>query len=149
MSESEELTSIKIKSLVSSAKSRYRKDTKIQCPAFDNETLRVNAFFWVHLENQKNKRQRTFQDISNRLNALDKMFSIIQTIPYYQDYYKGKDKNTIIHFWTLLATIDRVRYCIVVRKRGKNGNKHIYSIIPNWKGYIPREESSKYELIER
>ncbi len=149
MNESEELTSLKINNRISEAKKKYRKSTKIQCPAFNNEALQVNAYFWKHLELQKNKRQRTFQDISNRLNALDKMFHIIQTIPYYQDCYQGKDHNTIVHFWTLLATIEDIRYCVVVRKRGKQGNKHIYSIIPNWKGYIPREEASKYKLIER
>jgi len=139
MSENERLTSSAIKGLILKAKKQYRKKTKIQCPAFDNEALIINAFFWTHLELQKNRRQRTFKDISTRLNALDNMIDIVEAIPYYQDYYKGKDKNTIIHFWTLLATIDDIRYGIVIRKRGNQGNKHIYSIIPNWKGHIPRE----------
>jgi len=142
----ENITSSEISNLITQSKKKYRKQTKIQCPAFNEETLRINASFWTHLELQKNKRQRSFIDIIHRVNALDKMYYIIRHIPFYQDYYTGKDKNTIIHFWTLLATIEEVRYCVVIRKRGKQGNKHIYSIIPNWKGYIPRKESNDHKI---
>jgi len=142
----ENITSLDINDLITQSKKKYRKQTKIQCPAFSKETLHINASFWTHLELQKNKRQRSFIDIISRVNALDKMYNIIKHIPFYQDYYKGKDHNTIIHFWTLLATIEDVRYCVVVRKRGKQGNKHIYSIVPNWKGYIPRKESNEHRI---
>ena len=71
------------------------------------------------------------------------MFHILKTSFYYQDYFKGKDKNNIIHYWTILATYNDIRYCIVIRKIGKQGNRHLYSIIPNWKGYIPREEANR------
>jgi len=142
----ENITSSDINDLILQAKKKYRKQTKIQCPEFNKETLHLNASFWTHLELQKNKRQRSFRDIITRLKALDKMYYIINHIPFYQDYYKGKDHNTIIHFWTLLATIEDVRYCVVVRKRGKQGNKHIYSIIPNWQGYIPRKTSDEHKI---
>ena len=127
-------------------KKRYRKITKLQSPAFQNEAIVLNANFWNHLKFQKNKKPRSEQDIIVRLNAIDKMIEIIEHSLYYQDYYIGKDKNSSIHFWTILATYDNIRYCVVIRKKGKQGNKHIYSIIPNWKGYIPRIEASKLKI---
>jgi hypothetical protein len=74
------------------------------------------------------------------------MIQIVETSPYYQDYYIGKDKNNIIYFWILLATIDEIRYGVIIRKKGKQGNKHIYSIIPNWHGFIPREELNNHKI---
>ncbi len=117
-------------------KKKYRKKTKIQSLAFNNEAIILGAEFWKHLMFQKNRRLRTDEDINIRLNAIDKMIDIIETTPYYQDYYIGKDKNNIIHFWILLAMIEEIRYGVIIRKKGQQGNKHIYSIIPNWHGLI-------------
>jgi len=98
------------------------------------------------LKYQKNKRNRTVKDLHQRLISLDIMFDILKTVPYYQDYFLGKDKNNIIHFWTILVIVNHVRYGIIIRKIGKQGNKHLYSIIPNWKGYIPRVEASEHKI---
>jgi hypothetical protein len=135
------MTREEIEDLFSKTKKRLRKRTKLQSPAFKNEALVINADFWNHLKFQKNKKPRTHEDILSRLRAIDTMIEIIENAPYYQDYFTGKDKNNIMHFWTILATCNDIRYCVVVRKKGKQGNKHIYSIIPNWRGYIPRAET--------
>ena len=135
-----------IKEKFKKIKRKYRKKTKIQSLAFDNEAIVLGADFWKHLMFQKNRRLRTDDDINKRLNAIEKMIKIVETSPYYQDYYIGKDKNTIMHFWILLATIDETRYGVIVRKKGKQGNKHIYSIIPNWHGFIPREETTNHKI---
>ena len=135
-----------IKEKFKKIKRKYRKKTKIQSLVFDNEAIVLGADFWKHLMFQKNRRLRTDDDINKRLNAIEKMIKIVETSPYYQDYYIGKDKNTIMHFWILLATIDETRYGVIVRKKGKQGNKHIYSIIPNWHGFIPREETTNHKI---
>ena len=135
-----------IKEKFKETKKRYRKKTKVQSLAFKNEAIVLGADFWKHLMFQKNRRLRSDKDINSRLNAIDKMLEIIERTPYYQDYYVGKDKNNIIYFWILLATIDEIRYGIIVRKKGKQGNKHIYSIIPNWHGFIPRDEMNNHKI---
>ena len=135
-----------IKEKFKKIKRKYRKKTKIQSLAFDNEAIVLGADFWKHLMFQKNRRLRTDDDINKRLNAIEKMIKIVETSPYYQDCYIGKDKNTIMHFWILLATIDETRYGVIIRKKGKQGNKHIYSIIPNWHGFIPREETTNHKI---
>ena len=121
-------------------KNKYRKKTKIQCPAFDNEALILGADFWKHLILKKNKRLRTVEDMNSRLNAVDKMIIIVEKSIFFQDYYIGKEKNKIIYYWTLLAVVNDVRYGVVIRKKGKQGNRHIYSIIPNFRGIIPRSD---------
>ena len=142
----EKLLDEKVETLFETLKKRYRKNTKVQCPAFENEPIHVNTIFWKHLKYQKNKRNRTVKDLHQRLISLDIMFNILKTVPYYQDYFTGKDKNNIIHFWTILVIVNHVRYGIIIRKIGKQGNKHLYSIIPDWKGYIPRVEASKHKI---
>jgi len=142
----ENLLEEKVETLFETLKKRYRKNTKVQCPAFENEPIHVNTIFWKHLKYQKNKRNRTVKDLHQRLISVDIMFDILKTVPYYQDYFLGKDKNNIIHFWTILVIVNHVRYGIIIRKIGKQGNKHLYSIIPNWKGYIPRVEASEHKI---
>jgi len=142
----ENLLEEKVETLFETLKKRYRKNTKVQCPAFENEPIHINTIFWKHLKYQKNKRNRTVKDLHQRLISLDIMFDILKTVPYYQDYFLGKDKNNIIHFWTILVIVNHVRYGIIIRKIGKQGNKHLYSIIPNWKGYIPRVEASEHKI---
>ena len=142
----ENLLEEKVETLFEILKKRYRKNTKVQCPAFENEPIHINTIFWKHLKYQKNKRNRTVKDLHQRLISLDIMFDILKTVSYYQDYFLGKDKNNIIHFWTILVIVNHVRYGIIIRKIGKQGNKHLYSIIPNWKGYIPRVEASENKI---
>jgi len=142
----ENLIEQKVETLFETLKKRYRKNTKIQCPAFENEPIHINTIFWKHLKYQKNKRNRTVKDLHQRLISLDIMFDILKTVSYYQDYFLGKDKNNIIHFWTILVIVNHARYGIIIRKIGKQGNKHLYSIIPNWQGYIPRVEASEHKI---
>jgi len=132
-----------IEKKIKQIKNKYRKKTKIQCPAFDNEALILGADFWKHLLLQKNKRLRTVEDMNGRLNSVDKMVEIVENTFYYQDFYTGKEKSKIIYYWTILAVINDIRYGVIIRKKGKQGNKHIYSIIPNFKGIIPRSDRDK------
>jgi len=122
-------------------KNKYRKTRKIQCPAFNNEPIILGTHFWTHIKFNKNKRKRTNSVILSKLNSIKAMIDITKNITYFQDTHIGKDKNTIMHFWTIIAMVDGTRYGIIIRKKGKQGNKHFYSIIPNYKGSIPRKES--------
>lgn len=140
------LSEEKVETLFETLKKRHRKNTKIQCPAFQNEPIHINTHFWKHLKYQKNKRSRTVEDLHSRLVSIDIMFEILKTTPYYQDYFIGKDKNNTIFFWTILVVVNHVRYGVIIRKIGKQGNKHLYSIIPNWQGYIPRVEADKHRI---
>jgi len=81
--------------------------------------------------------------MNGRLNSVDKMVEIVENTFYYQDFYTGKEKSKIIYYWTILAVINDIRYGVIIRKKGKQGNKHIYSIIPNFKGIIPRSDRDK------
>ena len=132
-----------IEKKIKQIKNKYRKKTKIQCPAFDNEALILGADFWKHLSLQKNKRLRTVEDMNGRLNAVDKMVEIVENTFYYQDSYRGKEKSKTIYYWTIIAVINDIRYGVIIRKKGKQGNKHIYSIIPNFRGVIPRSDRDK------
>lgn len=132
-----------IEKKIKQIKNKYRKKTKIQCPAFDNEALILGADFWKHLLLQKNKRLRTVEDMNGRLNAVDKMVEIVENTFYYQDSYTGKEKSKTIYYWTIIAVINDIRYGVIIRKKGKQGNKHIYSIIPNFRGVIPRSDRDK------
>jgi len=45
-----------IEKKIKQIKNKYRKKTKIQCPAFDNEALILGADFWKHLLLQKKQK---------------------------------------------------------------------------------------------
>lgn len=130
-----------IEKKIKEMKHKYRKKTKIQCPAFDNETIRLGTHFWTHIQLSRNERVRPNSEILLRLNAVEMMIDIIENISYFQDTHIGKNKNSIMYFWTIIAMVNGIRYGIIIRRKGKQGNKHFYSIIPNYKGCIPRKES--------
>lgn len=119
---------------------KYRKKSKVQCPAFDNEPVHINTHFWTHIRLQRNERPRADEEVLKRLRAIDKMIDIVENSKRYQDFYRGKDKNKILYYWTFIAVINDIHYGVIVRRKGKTGNKHFYSIIPDYRGYIPRVE---------
>jgi len=125
---------------------KYRKKSKVQCPAFDNEPVHINTHFWTHIRLQRNERPRADEEVLKRLRAIDKMIDIVESSKRYQDFYQGKDKNKILYYWTFIAVIDDIHYGVIVRRKGKSGNKHFYSIIPNYRGYIPRDQRAKVYL---
>ena len=86
---------------------------------------------------------RTVEDMNSRLNSVDKMVEIVENTFYYQDFYTGREKSKIIYYWTILGVVNDIRYGVIIRKKGKQGNKHIYSIIPNFRGVIPRSDRDK------
>ena len=59
----ENLIEQKVETLFETLKKRHRKNSKIQCPAFENEPIHINTIFWKHLKYQKNKRSRTVKDL--------------------------------------------------------------------------------------
>jgi len=124
-------------------KEKYRKRTKIQCPAFLGEPVHLSTHFWTHVRLQRNERPRTEQEVLERLSSIDIMIEIIESSSYYQDYYENVIRNKKFYYWTFIAVIDAVRYGVIIRRKGKTGNRHFYSIIPNYEGYIPREKRLK------
>jgi len=132
-----------IEKKIKEIKNRYRKKTKIQCPAFNNEAIILGTHFWTHIQLSRNERVRPNAEILARLNSVETMINIVENIAYYQDFYIGKNKNNIMYFWTIIAVVNEVRYGVIIRRKGKQGNKHFYSIIPNYEGCIPREKKLK------
>jgi len=132
-----------IEKKIKQVKNKYRKKTKIQCPAFNNETVMLGTHFWTHIQLSRNERIRPNKEILLRLNAVETMIDIVENITHFQDFYIGKDKNTIMYFWTIIAIVNDIRYGVIIRRKGKQGNKHFYSIIPNYEGCIPRDKKLK------
>ncbi len=124
-------------------KDKYRKKTKIQCPAFNNEPIHLNTHFWTHIRLQRNERPRADEEVFNRLKAIDIMINIIESSKHYQDFHQGKERNKTFYYWTFIAVVDDVHYGVIVRRKGKTGNKHFYSVIPDYQGYIPRSKRVK------
>ena len=107
------------------------------------KTIEINLYKYDDALNRKN--QRIAEQFARHIegNSVDTMIEIVENITYYQDFYIGKNKNNIMYFWTIIAVVDEVRYGVIIRRKGKQGNKHFYSIIPNYEGCIPREKKLK------
>lgn len=115
----------------------YRKWNQSYCPPLGQ--IHINTHFWTHLKENKNRRLRPHRDVINRLRAIKQTKKLLESISHFQDEYEENDGSKKVKYWFIVGHTKHGRLGIVLRKV-QQGKIHLYSIIPNWKGYIPREK---------
>lgn len=100
----------------------------------------INKHFWDHIIYHRNKRRRTNKEILERLRHLNNTIKILQNTVYYQDKYSVIDGSRKIYFIFVRGILNNKGIGIVLRRIHNNNKYHLYSIIPDWNGYIPRIE---------
>lgn len=98
----------------------------------------VNKHFWDHIIYNRNKRRRSNKEIVDRLRHIKNSIKILQNTIYYQDKYTIEDNSRKLHFIFVRAISNDKAIGIVLRRIHNNKKYHLYSIIPDWNGYIPR-----------
>lgn len=110
---------------------------------FEDENINkidVNKHFWDHIKYHRNNRRRSNKEIIERLRAIKKTIIILEKTIYIQDKYTIKESSKNIKFIFIKGILYGKGIGIVLRSIHNNKKYHLYSIIPDWNGYIPRIE---------
>ncbi len=117
---------------------------------FEDEKINridVNKYFWDHIKYNRNKRRRSNKEIVDRLRAIKRTKKILEKTIYIQDKYIIQESSKIVKFIFIKGILDGNGIGIVLRSMHNNKKYHLYSIIPNWNGYIPRLEQINGNVI--
>ena len=137
------ITEEDIDRIFNQSKKKYRKWNHSNCPAIGK--ININTHFWRHIKENKNRRLRPYKDVIHRLRAIRQTKKLLESISHVQDIYEENKGSQKIKYWCIVGHNEHNRLGIILRKV-QNGHIHLYSIIPNWKGYIPRERLINKEI---
>jgi hypothetical protein len=135
------ITIKEVDNLLKQKKKQYRKLKEIKInflESTEKQKIDINSHFWQHLIIHHNNKKRPTKDIHSRLLILDDAFKVLQNSNYYQDKYLWQQSSKKAEYIFILGNIKDKKIGIVIRRNGQTKTYHLYSIIPNWKGYIPR-----------
>lgn len=131
------------KSLFERKKKKFRKLKKLKVnflPKDEKNMIMINTHFWKHLNHNKNNQKRSFKDVILRLYNIKNAITLLENTHHYQDKYSIITNSKKEDFIFIVSHINANRLGIVLRRSHSNRTYHLYSIIPNWKGYIPRQD---------
>ena len=122
----------------------YRKIGKIACPAFKNELVYFTSEGFNHLIFKGNRTERTKHDQITKLKLLGRAIELVRIATTYQEYEESIKEFTIkkfkqrvreskiVKYWGLIAIMNSFKIKVIVRQVGDNGQRHFWSVIPNW-----------------
>lgn len=117
------------------AKSFFKKNKSVCCPAFPKEQVALNSKALSHLfyKGANKKSGRPIKEIETRVNLLPTALKVLTLMPLAQE------ENTLVNkegkvcvYWAFEAVVDKRRIKVIVRQVGK-GKKHFWSVIPAWR----------------
>ena len=130
------------KKIKENAENFYKKIGRINCPAFNSETVYFNSEGFNHLIYKK-KSERSKNDQITKFKLLSIAKEIIFISTTFQEYdeglaeitrkrFKKRVKETVaVRYWGLVAIVRNRKVKVIIRQIG-NGQKHFFSVIPAW-----------------
>lgn len=124
----------KLKGAVRTAKTRYKKTTYVESPAFANEKVYFRDSGFNHLI-RKGKRLRSEKEIIRRLHLLHHVTHIVKSAGKYTEYreiIKERPGNTqsisVARFWSLVHIVQGKEIRVIIRQINKEP-KHFFSVM--------------------
>ncbi len=112
---------------INSKRVYYKSLEKVFCPYVDSDVLLTSSGF-KHLIWKSNQVPRKTKDIEDRMEALDKLVTILSKSGTLQEFEQSEDRK----FYCFIAIVDNKKYKVVITKYNVNRYKFV-SIIPKWK----------------
>src|SRR3989344_4525249 len=121
----------------------YKKIGKILCPAF-NDFVYFNSEGFNHLVFKSSRSERIKNDQITKFKLLAKAKELITKTTTHQEYdesikefdvqkYKKRLRESKrVKYWGVIAIMNGWKIKVIVRQIGDNGQKHFWSVIPNW-----------------
>lgn len=137
------------------AKKIYKDIKPVYSPYFQEEiSFNSEGFNHIRYKGDRKERHRKVQEIRYKyLHFAPKIIKLSKTLQEYDEasqfivekINKRKDKVLKkVKYYGFIAIIEKRKFKVIVRQVG-NGNKHFWSIIPNWK---TRQSSDGKKLIQ-
>ena len=91
-----------------------------------------------------NRTERTKQDQITKLKLLGRAVELVRIATTHQEYeesikefsvkkFKQKVRESkIVKYWGLIAIMNGWKIKVIIRQIGDNGQRHFWSVIPNW-----------------
>ncbi len=105
----------------------YKSLEKVFCPYVESDVLLTSSGF-KHLIWKSNQVPRRSEDIMERMEALDKLATILSKSGTLQEFEQSDDRV----FYCFIAIVEKKKYKVVITKYNINKYKFV-SIIPKWK----------------
>lgn len=139
-----------MRKLKEQARKFFREVGSVQCPAFPKETITFNSKGINHLfhKGARTNRMRSGKEIAIRAKLLPRAVKLLSLMPVYQQDIVFESDGKMFKFWSVEGVVDNRRIKVIVRQVG-NGNKHFWSVIPDWrkiKGVIQNAKSDLSKL---
>ena len=118
----------------------YTQIRRIDCPAFNNESVYFTANGFHHLRYSSDGKERPRKTQTMKYKLLSKAVTLIARTTTYQEYEERlinnyrkirQGKHTFCRYWGFVAIISGFRIKVIIRQLG-NGKKEFRSIIPAW-----------------
>jgi len=125
----------------------FREVRAVQCPAFPKETVAFNSKGINHLfhKGTRTNRMRSRKEIAIRVKLLPRAIKLLSLMPVYQQDVVFNIDGKTLKFWSLEGVVDDRRIKVIVRQIG-NGNKHVWSVIPDWRKIRGVIQNAKSDL---
>ena len=124
------------------AENYYKKVGKTFCPAF-KEFVYFNAEGFNHLVYKGDRTERSKEIQVLKFNLLGNARKLVEMATTFQEYdeeirevvvkkFKRKERESrVFKYWGLIAIMGTWKIKVIIRQIG-NGQKHFWSVIPNW-----------------
>ncbi len=129
------------------ARKFFQQTKAVFCPAFPDEKVVFNSKGINHLlyKSGRTNRRRSKKEAAIRINLLPRAVKLLSLITLYQQDVILEFGEKRLKYWSLEGVIDNRRIKVIVRQVGK-GNKHFWSVIPDWRKIGGRVQNAKSNL---
>lgn len=117
----------------------------IDCPAFPDEKVHLNAKGLNHLFYKGSRSGRDVSQVRVRVGLLSRAVKILSTMPYFQEERILEVDGVEVKYWSFEAVIDEKRLKVIVRQVG-SGFKHLWSLVPSWTRSNNKRVNAKTKL---
>ena len=121
----------------------YSQIGKVLCPVF-NALVYFTSEGFNHLiyKSNRTERERSVQMMKFRL--LPRVKKLLEICTIYQEYEEGLQEfqvkrhktrvieTKVVRYWGIIAILEGMNFKVIVRQVGDNGQKHFWSVIPDW-----------------
>lgn len=132
------------------AKSFFKENKSVSCPAFPDEEVIFKSKALSHLfyKGANKKSSRPFKEVETRIKLLPSAFKVLSVMPMAQEEstlvnHEGK----VCIYWAFEAVVDQRRIKVIIRQVGK-GKKHFWSVIPAWRKIRGKIVNAKGNLTD-
>jgi hypothetical protein len=128
------MTYLSYEELVRKVTAKYNTIKHVASPSFPNDQIYFNEKGYRHFFYTGAGKPRPAKQTQCRLRMFDNALSVILAPKKHFNLTCIPSKNgKLIYHWWVEEVVNGKKIRVIVRSKGKNGQKHFYDVIPRWR----------------